>query len=42
MLVELKIEVPDFPTTCPLTVEQLVAEDFDLPVAIKVLEGLNG
>ncbi|MGX9991572.1 DUF29 family protein [Rhizobium sp. Z1P35] len=33
-----KIEVPDFPAQCPLTVEQLVDEDFDFPGAIKRLE----
>ncbi|UWU29211.1 DUF29 domain-containing protein [Rhizobium sp. WSM1274] len=42
MLVELKIEVPDFPADCPLTVAQLVDEDFDFPGAIKLLERGNG
>ncbi|MGO6676397.1 DUF29 domain-containing protein [Rhizobium leguminosarum] len=42
MLVELKIEVPDFPADCPLTVAQLVDEDFDFPGAIKLMERGNG
>ncbi|MBY5408873.1 DUF29 domain-containing protein [Rhizobium leguminosarum] len=42
MLIELNIQVPDFPADCPLTVAQLVAEDFDFPGAIKLLERGNG
>ncbi|UFW65818.1 DUF29 domain-containing protein [Rhizobium laguerreae] len=42
MLAELHVQVPDFPAACPLTVEQLLDEDFDFPGAIKLLERGNG
>jgi hypothetical protein len=38
MLIELNIQVPDFPVSCPLTVAQLLDEDFDFPAAIKLME----
>ncbi|WP_234885275.1 DUF29 family protein [Rhizobium rhizogenes] len=41
LLIELKLDAPDFPVSCPLTVEQLVDEDFDFTGAIKLLEGGN-
>ncbi|NKM65345.1 DUF29 family protein [Rhizobium leguminosarum bv. viciae] len=42
MLAELHVQVPDFPADCPLTVEQLLDENFDVPSAIKLLERGNG
>ncbi|MBX5164762.1 DUF29 domain-containing protein [Rhizobium sp. NZLR4b] len=38
MLLELKVVVPDFPTTCPLTVEQLLDEDFNISAVIRLME----
>ncbi|MGO6883052.1 DUF29 domain-containing protein [Rhizobium ruizarguesonis] len=38
MLVELNVQVPDFPTECPLAFDQLIDENFDVAAAIKMLE----
>ncbi|PDS34386.1 hypothetical protein CO665_30600 [Rhizobium anhuiense] len=38
MLAELNVQIPDFPTTCPLAFDQLIDEHFDVAAAIKMLE----